>query len=156
MQENSNQESENLMTETKTATTDTYRDMYTQPLWDPKATLAGLNGDKSLFMELATLFESESKKQTTTLNAAITTHNNKKIKSTAHMIKGTAGHFYAKHMSHLATQIEKAASSNDHHQCVQLNKLLQYEMGQLRVALRKIATQETIDNTDTLMEFGHQ
>ena len=129
------------MAKTQIATTGTHKDVQTQIQWDPKATLIGLNGDKALFIELATLFVSESSKQTTKLNAAITGHNYKGIKNTAHVIKGAVGHFHAKHASYLAEQIEKAASSGDHNQCVQINSLLQFEMKQLRIALSVRASQ---------------
>lgn len=145
-----------LMAKTKIGATDTYKNVHTQIQWDPKATLIGLNGDKALFIELAALFVSESSKQTTTLNAAITGHNYKGIKNTAHLIKGAVGHFHAKHASHLAAQIEKAASSGDHNQCVQINSLLQFEMNKLRIALSERASQYNTNNIGSLMDNIHR
>ena len=145
-----------LMMETKIGAADTHKDVHTRILWDSKATLAGLNGDKALLIELATLFVSESIKQTTTLNAAISAHNQAEIKNTAHIIKGAVGHFHAKHASLLASRIEKAASSGDHNQCVQINSLLQFEMEKLRIALSELASQENIKNTEAPTVNLHQ
>ena len=139
-----------LIMETKIDTADTHKDVHTRILWDPKATLAGLNGDKPLFIELATLFVSESIKQTTTLNAAISDRNQTEIKNTAHIIKGAVGHFHAKHASLLAAQIEKAASFGDHNQCVRINSLLQFEMEKLRIALSEVASRENIKDAEAL------
>ena len=141
--------------ETKIGIADAYEDEHT-PLWDPKATLAGLNGDETLFIELATLFISESIKQTTTLNTAVSGRDQTETKNTAHIIKGAVGHFHAKNASHLAAQIEKAAGSGDHSQCIHINSLLQFELEKLRIALTEFASKKNIKNTEPPAVDLHQ
>jgi HPt (histidine-containing phosphotransfer) domain-containing protein len=78
----------------------------TLPLFDPKATLARVEGDIELLVALIEMFADQSASLLNDIRTAITCRDAATLEKAAHKLKGTLGTFGAKDVSALAHSLE--------------------------------------------------
>jgi HPt (histidine-containing phosphotransfer) domain-containing protein len=80
-----------------------------EPVWDARAALEKMGGDRELLAEMKPLFVSEAPKHLACLAPSAEPQTASAIASAAHALKGMAMHFCAKEVTDLAAQVERLA-----------------------------------------------
>ena len=107
-----------------------------EPIWDYQATLEAACGDMELLEELRVLYISEAVKLTALLGTAEAPQAASVIATTAHTIKGMSGHFHAKRIVELSSEVERKAKAGQIDSTDPLILRLKHEVGKLIDALR--------------------
>jgi two-component system sensor histidine kinase/response regulator len=122
---------------------------------DFKATLANLDGDETLLLELAVLFCDESAKYLLALKEAVAAKDAKAIRAAAHSLKGAVSTFVAQRAIDAAAKLEHLAETGDLAAVPEASAALEAEVAKLRQALQtlgdggKIPANEVSSNKKT-------
>lgn len=88
---------------------DRVKETLPEPCWDALATLNELEGDKELLIDLINLIATEAPVQLKKLQESYMGNDMPNLADCAHSIKGMAGHFFAKAIVGLASELELSA-----------------------------------------------
>jgi two-component system sensor histidine kinase/response regulator len=108
---------------------------------DLEATLERLDGDRSLFQELAQLFKEDSPRIVEGMRRAIVVHDAKGLEGCAHTLKGSSANLGALAVSNAAGEIERLASTGSVESTSVEFRLLQEELERVFSELESLSAQ---------------
>lgn len=117
------------------ANTDRDNSLPVEAIYDRRAALERLGGDKQLFREIVQFFFEDSEKLLQTVDAGVIGDDWSGVRTAAHSLKGLAAHFSAGQATEAARQLEQAAFDRDSEQARALVAPLRSEINRLRQAL---------------------
>jgi len=114
---------------------------FTTDAIDLDATLERLEGDRTLFQELANVFRGDCPKMVERMRRAIVMHDAKSLEGCAHTLKGSSANLGALAVSHAAAEIERLAGTGSVESTSVEFRLLQEELERAFAELESIQTQ---------------